>query len=162
MRPPSLVHLREGYGGHLRVGLPTAAHGNLGTRERRWAHQDSNLERAGYEPAALTVELWARSIVTKKREDGRQKTEALRSFLEKRFELPAPRRVAELAQRFRFDLTDPLAGDGEALADFLERVLAAVSHAEPHLDHLLLARRQRLQDLIGLLLEVQIDHRVGR
>ncbi len=29
-------------------------------RERRWAHQDSNLEQAGYEPAALTVELWAR------------------------------------------------------------------------------------------------------
>jgi hypothetical protein len=26
----------------------------------KWAHQDSNLERAGYEPAALTVELWAR------------------------------------------------------------------------------------------------------
>ena len=25
-----------------------------------WAHQDSNLERAGYEPAALTIELWAR------------------------------------------------------------------------------------------------------
>src|SRR6185503_17060812 len=28
-----------------------------------WAHQDSNLEQAGYEPAALTVELWARSIL---------------------------------------------------------------------------------------------------
>lgn len=26
-----------------------------------WAHQDSNLERAGYEPAALTIELWART-----------------------------------------------------------------------------------------------------
>src|SRR6266496_6060789 len=25
-----------------------------------WAHQDSNLEPADYEPAALTVELWAR------------------------------------------------------------------------------------------------------
>jgi hypothetical protein len=25
-----------------------------------WAHQDSNLGRAGYEPAALTAELWAR------------------------------------------------------------------------------------------------------
>ena len=25
-----------------------------------WAHQDSNLERAGYEPAALTFQLWAR------------------------------------------------------------------------------------------------------
>ena len=24
-----------------------------------WAHQDSNLGRAGYEPAALTAELWA-------------------------------------------------------------------------------------------------------
>src|SRR5436853_7603525 len=33
--------------------------------KKNWAHQDSNLERAGYEPAALTVELWARSIVTK-------------------------------------------------------------------------------------------------
>src|SRR5439155_23393998 len=29
------------------------------SRERRWAHQDSNLEQAGYEPAALTVELLA-------------------------------------------------------------------------------------------------------
>ena len=28
-----------------------------------WAHQDSNLEQAGYEPAALTVELWARPTV---------------------------------------------------------------------------------------------------
>src|SRR5688572_12649911 len=25
-----------------------------------WAHQDSNLGQAGYEPAALTAELWAR------------------------------------------------------------------------------------------------------
>jgi hypothetical protein len=25
----------------------------------KWAHQDSNLGRAGYEPAALTAELWA-------------------------------------------------------------------------------------------------------
>ncbi len=32
-------------------------------REKVWAHQDSNLERAGYEPAALTVELWARPRV---------------------------------------------------------------------------------------------------
>jgi hypothetical protein len=27
------------------------------TRERKWAHQDSNLGQAGYEPAALTAEL---------------------------------------------------------------------------------------------------------
>jgi hypothetical protein len=28
-----------------------------------WAHQDSNLGQAGYEPAALTAELWARTTI---------------------------------------------------------------------------------------------------
>jgi len=28
-------------------------------RGKWWAHQDSNLGRTGYEPAALTAELWA-------------------------------------------------------------------------------------------------------
>src|SRR5688572_28310983 len=32
-------------------------------RSEGWAHQDSNLERTGYEPVALTIELWARSPV---------------------------------------------------------------------------------------------------
>lgn len=32
------------------------------SERRKWAHQDSNLERAGYEPAALTIELWARLV----------------------------------------------------------------------------------------------------
>ena len=31
-----------------------------------WAHQDSNLGQAGYEPAALTAELWARKGVYQK------------------------------------------------------------------------------------------------
>ncbi len=26
----------------------------------RWVHQDSNLEPIGYEPTALTIELWTR------------------------------------------------------------------------------------------------------
>ena len=29
-----------------------------------WAHQDSNLGQTGYEPAALTAELWARALDT--------------------------------------------------------------------------------------------------
>ncbi len=29
-------------------------------RKRKWAHEDSNLGPTGYEPAALTAELWAR------------------------------------------------------------------------------------------------------
>ena len=60
-------------------------------------------------------------------------------------ELVRARRVAQLAQRLDFDLADALAGDGERLADFLERVLAAVLQPEAHLDDLFLARGQRLQ-----------------
>src|SRR5580704_4447418 len=85
-----------------------------------------------------------------------------RPSLEKCPELAAARRMPELAQRLGFDLTDALAGDGEALADLFERVLAAVPNPEPHLDHLLFARRQRLEDGFGLLLEIQVDHRFGR
>ena len=98
------------------------------SRKRRWAHQDSNLERAGYEPAALTVELWARTIVTKKPEVRRRKKEVrllsftptsgafvlrrrslpsvfrlLRSPFQKRFQLPRTRWMAQLARRPGFD-----------------------------------------------------------
>src|ERR1700686_693013 len=85
-----------------------------------------------------------------------------RPTLEKCPELAAARRMPELAQRFGFNLTDALAGDGEALADLFERVLAAVPDTEPHLDHLLFARRERLEDGLGLLFEIQVDHRFGR
>ena len=34
----------------------------LQTVEGWWAHQDLNLEPADYEPAALTIELWARLV----------------------------------------------------------------------------------------------------
>ena len=42
--------------------------------------------------------------------------------------------MAELAERLRLDLADPLAGDLEALADLLQGVLGAVPDPEPHLD----------------------------
>src|SRR6201995_1601417 len=70
--------------------------------------------------------------------------------------------MPQLAERLGLDLTDALAGDREALADFLERVLAAVADAEAHLDDLLLARRQRLQHRLGLFLQIEVDHRFGR
>ena len=53
--------------------------------------------------------------------------------------------MTQLAQRFRFDLADALARDRERLADFFERVLAAVVQTKAHLDDFFLARRQRLQ-----------------
>ena len=67
--------------------------------------------------------------------------------------------MPQLAERLGLDLTDALAGDREALSDLFERVLAAVADAEPHLDDALFARRQRLQHRLGLLLQVQVDHR---
>src|SRR6476646_4803323 len=88
--------------------------------------------------------------------------EPLRSpSLQKRPQLAAARRMSQLPERFRLDLADALARDREALAHFLERVLAAVADAEAHLDHLLLARRQRLQHRLGLLFQVQVDDRLG-
>jgi uncharacterized membrane protein len=85
-----------------------------------------------------------------------------RSVLQKRAQAVAAAGMAQLAQSFGLDLADSLARDGEILAHLFQRVLAAVFQAEPHLDDLLFARRERLQHLRGLLPQVQIDHRVGR
>jgi hypothetical protein len=70
--------------------------------------------------------------------------------------------MTQFAQRLGFDLADAFAGDRERLADFFQRVLGAVFQPEAHLDDLLLARRQRAQHLRGLLLEVDVDHGLGR
>src|SRR6266540_6826437 len=80
---------------------------------------------------------------------------SLRPPLQKRAKFTAARGVPQLAERLRFDLPDALARDGEALADLLERVLAAVADAEPHLDDLLFPRCERLEHRIGLFLQVQ-------
>src|SRR3990172_12174193 len=72
-------------------------------------------------------------------------------------ELAAAGGVAQLAQCFRFDLADALAGYREALADLFERALAAVFQAKAHLDDLLFARRQRLQHPRRLLLQVDVS-----
>src|SRR6266699_1630807 len=83
------------------------------------------------------------------------------SSLEERPELTRAGRMTQLPQRLRFDLPDALARDREALSDLLERVLAAFADAEPHLDDLLFARRQRLQNRLGLFLQIEVDQRFG-
>src|SRR5689334_20752727 len=55
--------------------------------------------------------------------------------------------VAQFAEGFCFDLADALAGDREVLADFFERVLAAVLEAEAHLDDFFFARAEGFQNL---------------
>src|SRR3984893_5331722 len=80
---------------------------------------------------------------------------------QERSQLATARRVAQLPQRLGLDLPDTLAGDREGLSDFFQCVLAAVADPKTHLDDALFARRQGLQDRLGLLLQVQVDHRVG-
>src|SRR6185295_15674143 len=77
--------------------------------------------------------------------------------LEEGLELAAAARVAQLAQRLRLDLPDALAGDREVLAHLFEGVLAAVAQAEAHLDDLLLAGSQGLEERFRLLLEIDVD-----
>src|SRR3989442_5216413 len=82
-----------------------------------------------------------------------------RSRLEKAPELLRARWVPELAQRLGLDLSDALAGDREVLPDLLQRVLATVGEAEAEPQHLLLARGERVEDLVRLLPEREPDDR---
>src|SRR3990167_1510429 len=77
-------------------------------------------------------------------------------------ELLRSRGVAELSERLCFDLPDPLARHGEVLADLFQGVLAAVGEAEAEAEHLLLARRERVEDLVGLLPEGEPDDGLHR
>src|SRR5262249_4399255 len=84
------------------------------------------------------------------------------SAVDEALELLAAARVPELAQRLRPDLADALARALEVLTDFFERVIALLADTEAHAQDLLLARRQRLEDLPRLLGEVHVDDRLGR
>src|SRR5262245_649679 len=69
--------------------------------------------------------------------------------------------MAQLPERFRFDLADALPRDRKALTDFLQRMLAAVADTEPHFDDLFLAWRQRLEHRLGLLFQIEVDDGLG-
>src|SRR3990172_1946896 len=77
-------------------------------------------------------------------------------------ELPAPGRVAEVAERLRLDLADALAGDVELLADLLESPGAAVLQPKPELEHPPLTTGQRVEDRLDLLLEELMRGRLRR
>src|SRR5579875_934438 len=69
--------------------------------------------------------------------------------------------MAQFSQRLRLNLPDALPRDGEALAHFFKRVLAAVVEPESHLDYLFFARCQRLEHGFRLLFQINVDHRLG-
>src|SRR5215470_2555304 len=70
--------------------------------------------------------------------------------------------MTELAQRLGLDLTYALTGHGKILADFFERVLAAVRESKTEAEHFLFSRRQRVEDLVGLLAQGEPDDRLDR
>ena len=106
---------------------------------RPWAHQDLNLGPTGYEPAALTAELWARGGRTRSAArnspagaGARVAAPPATSFGELA-ELPRPGRVPQLANRLGLDLPYSLARNVELLPDLLRRPLARLppGHGSP-------------------------------
>src|SRR4029079_9227836 len=61
--------------------------------------------------------------------------------------------MAQLAQRVRLDLADPLAGQAELLADLLERPRPAIVETEPQPENPLFAALEAVEHLRDLLLE---------
>src|SRR5690606_15082746 len=72
------------------------------------------------------------------------------------------RRMAYLAKRLRFVLTNPFTGDEEVLADLFERVVGFLADPETHAKDLLFARREGRENLPRLLREVDVHHGFGR
>src|SRR6185295_6825199 len=84
------------------------------------------------------------SVVTPKLRPSAAKTSSGwgRSLVDERRQLLPARCVAQLAQRLRLDLPDPLACQAEVVPDLLQRALRALPDAEAHPQDLLLPRRQ--------------------
>src|SRR6266542_1097100 len=105
-----------------------------------------------------TAELWTPVAASANISGGARRRLADR--LQEGLEFLGSRRVAQLAQGFRFDLPDSFPGYVEGAADLFEGVLRAVADAETHLQDLLFARRQGLQDPSRLILEVRHQDRL--
>src|SRR5882724_1585319 len=85
------------------------------------------------------------------------------SVLDESLERPPTERVAKFAKRLGLDLADPLAGHGEALAHFLQRMLTLLADAEAQAEDLLFLGRQRAERALDLIRQVLADQRfVGR
>ena len=61
--------------------------------------------------------------------------------------------MPQLPQRLRFNLPDTLAGHVELLAHFFQRVVGVHVDAEAHAQHLGLARGERIEDVLGDVIE---------
>src|SRR5215469_14689017 len=67
----------------------------------------------------------------------------------------------QFAHGFTFDLTDPLAGHVELLADLIKCVFRGCVEPESHPEDLGFARRQRVERLIDCGAQVRVDRRLA-
>ena len=88
------------------------------------------------------------------------KCKSRRSAFHETLESLAAARMTELSKCLRFDLADALARDGKFLSHFFQRVIRLLTDAEAHAQHLFFARRQRRQYFAGLLLQIDVHHRI--
>src|SRR4051794_30358000 len=84
------------------------------------------------------------------------------SVVEEASQFARSRRMLELPQRFRLDLTDALARHRELLADLFQRVVGVHANAEAHAQHALLAWRERSKHARRRIAEVRLDRRLDR
>jgi hypothetical protein len=70
--------------------------------------------------------------------------------------------MPQFPQSLSFDLPNAFARHRKRLADFLERMLAAIFQTEAHLNDFFFARSQGAQHLAGLVLQIDVDHRFRR
>src|SRR5262245_4754401 len=119
-----------------------------------WAHLDSNQDLTGYEPAALPLSYGPAGSSWSSLDS--------RSRFQEAPELLGARRMSELAERLGLDLADTFPCHGKILSDFFKGVLTTVGQAEAQPQHLLLARRERVQHLVGLLAQGETDDRLDR
>src|SRR5262244_3829365 len=68
--------------------------------------------------------------------------------------------MTKFAQRFRLNLADALAGDVEVLPHLFERMFAIDTDAKAFAQDFLFARREGLQDLQRLLLQIELHRRL--
>src|SRR4030081_270285 len=76
-----------------------------------------------------------------------------RNLLQVVAELLRARRVAQLAERLRLDLPNPLSRDPEPLAHLFQRPLVAVDEPAAELEHAPLARSEGVEDVLDLVAE---------
>src|SRR6516164_7668159 len=77
-------------------------------------------------------------------------------------QLVRPARVLELADRLGLDLADAFARDVELLAHFLQRVVGGHLDANAHAQHLGLARRQAVEDVLDHVAQAGVHRGLDR